>query len=242
MLSLSSHIDLSMQSSVLMSPLLFPFLHTYSLSMSFLGCKVLCININIFQGGLPRCLSSWWDFCCRAWFWEVFPFVWATLFCHLYLFDGDCFQYFQVLVIFLFSKHSDSFLISLFFSLCYLFFPFFIASIAHFSNFHFLMSSIYLRWLIFPCDFVNLYPQCTFYVCTWVVSLLLQIVMTKLHLPGSCLSGFSLQLKFFLPLLISLSCFSWLQEWILWFCQIFSTFSNNLLFHFARPYHWLFCD
>ena len=28
----------------------------------------------------PKCLSFWWDFCCRVWFCEAFLFVWGTLF------------------------------------------------------------------------------------------------------------------------------------------------------------------
>ena len=35
---------------------------------------------SILKGGKPRCLSFWWDFCCRVWFWVVFSFSWDTLF------------------------------------------------------------------------------------------------------------------------------------------------------------------
>ena len=29
---------------------------------------------------LTREKTFWWDFCCRAWFWKVFSFVWDTIF------------------------------------------------------------------------------------------------------------------------------------------------------------------
>ena len=41
---------------------------------------------NIFQKGLPGCLSPWWDFCCRIWFQEVFLFFWDITFLLFLLF------------------------------------------------------------------------------------------------------------------------------------------------------------
>ena len=35
---------------------------------------------SILQRRLSRFLFLWWYFCCKAWFWEVFMFLWGTLF------------------------------------------------------------------------------------------------------------------------------------------------------------------
>ena len=63
---------------------------------------------SIYQAGQP---FDEIDFCHIFWFRVVFSFSWDTLlnysFFHLHLFDGVCFQYYQVYVVFLFSKHSD---------------------------------------------------------------------------------------------------------------------------------------
>ena len=113
MSSLSPFINASIQPSILASPLLLSFLDTCSVSLSWIEYYVLCIVFNflsfspfvwvspltilrmilsIIQGGLLRYISLSWDFCCRAWFWEVF--FWGTLFlffpssmlvwCHLF--------------------------------------------------------------------------------------------------------------------------------------------------------------
>ena len=61
---------------------------------------------------LLRCLSFWWDFCCRAWFQEVFSFVWGTFsfflssllvwWCPLLIFPSTCnFPFLQVFSLFL---------------------------------------------------------------------------------------------------------------------------------------------
>ena len=85
---------------MLSSRLPLSFLDAYSLSMSSLGCKALCMVINFLSSGpfvrvlplsilrivqsiLPgqtRCLSLWWDLYCRVSFREAFSFVWSTLF------------------------------------------------------------------------------------------------------------------------------------------------------------------
>ena len=31
---------------------------------------------SVSRGGQPRCLSPWWDFCNKVWFWVVFSFSW----------------------------------------------------------------------------------------------------------------------------------------------------------------------
>ena len=129
--------DASMQSSMLVSSLSPYFLDTYSLSMSSLGRKDLCIVISF-----PVVFSICWNsflvhfkngseyltretamvsiplmrFCCWAWFRDFFFSF--SFFLHLYFFNGICFQYHQLLVIFLFFERSDSFLICQFYSFC----------------------------------------------------------------------------------------------------------------------------
>ena len=73
------------------------FLDTYSLFISSLGCKALCIVIRLlvllsiswkfslvhFKNDpeyLTRCLSLWWDFCNIVWFRVFFSFSWDILF------------------------------------------------------------------------------------------------------------------------------------------------------------------
>ena len=100
---------------------LFPLL-LYSLSMSSLGCKALCIIQSfpfsgpfvellmsilrmvpsILQRGQLRCLSLWWDFCYVVRFRVVFSFfrdiiIYFFLF-HFRLFDGVRFQFSQEFV------------------------------------------------------------------------------------------------------------------------------------------------
>ena len=76
------------------------FLDTYSLSISSMGCKALCIVLyflilwsiclnssffhlrmvpSILQGVQPRYLSLWCDFCYIVWFWIVFSFSYGTV-------------------------------------------------------------------------------------------------------------------------------------------------------------------
>ena len=63
-----------------------------------------------------------------------------------------------------------------------------------------------------------------------------------MHLPGRCLSGFSLLLKFFFQLSIPLSSFLWFLWWIWWLYQLSSTFLDSLLSSFVGPYHRPFCS
>ena len=113
--------------SSLASPLPYSFLDIYGLSLSSLKWKALCISINflvpwcsclsslllpfkmalsILRTEPPRCLTIWWDFCCRVWFQEVFLLIWDTFFSyffiHLRLLDGFRFHFSQLFVIFLF--------------------------------------------------------------------------------------------------------------------------------------------
>ena len=67
---------------------------------SFVGVLLSFISWmvpSILQGKLPRCLSLWWDSCSKAWFREVFSFVWDTLFKNLFfqlhLYDSVLFHY-----------------------------------------------------------------------------------------------------------------------------------------------------
>ena len=139
------------------SPLSSSFIETYTLSISSLGCKALGILINfhvllsiclssylilrIFSSNLqwvkPRCLSLCWDSCCEALFREVSSFVWDTLFVYV------CVQYSEILVGFLFSKHSDSFLIWQFYSFRYRSFP----TLDYGHGIFFSLNSISISWL-----------------------------------------------------------------------------------------------
>ena len=116
---------------------------------------------------------------------QKFSFSSEVLFSYFFLwsplFYGDRFQYSLVHVIFLFSKHSGSFLIWQFYSFCYFSSPFLLLAGHFFSlknsipiswlyilivciwvshSFSFLgnslMSSLYIRWLIFSSDLLNL--------------------------------------------------------------------------------------
>ena len=119
-------------SSMLARPLPASFLDI--LSMSYLACKALCIIINFlvfcsvcwrsslvyFRNG-PEYLTRGTTqefirlmrFLLYSFSFEFsrFPVVFFPLFFHLLLYDDVYFQYFQVLVSFLFSKHSYFFLI-----------------------------------------------------------------------------------------------------------------------------------
>ena len=137
------------------------------------------------------------------------------------MFNGISFQYFQVLYIF-FSPSIQ--ILSWFGSsilsfMCHL--PLILISMVDFSMpnsilmswlhipttcirvsnpFFFLannlMSSIYIRWLIFSYNLLSLYTPMYFWVCYWGASSVLKIVMVIVHLPGIYLSGSLLQLSF----------------------------------------------
>ena len=119
------------------------FLTTYSLSTSSLGCKASCIVIN-FLVLLSICLSTSLVYFMNGpeyltmnnsgvhlfdkiftaelglqKFSRFFEILFSYFFFHHHLFDGVRFQYSQVLVVFLFSKRSDTFLISLLYTFCY---------------------------------------------------------------------------------------------------------------------------
>ena len=74
-----------------------------------------------------------------------------------------------------------------------------------------LMSSMYIRWLIFSCDLFSCIRLCISWVCGWVASSLLQIVIVIAHL-GIYQSGSLSQLSFFFLLSIRLSRFSWFSR------------------------------
>ena len=97
----SSHlIDVSTLASIVVSPLSLSFLDSYSLSVSFLGCKALCIMSflvlwaicwisylvrfrtapSILRRGQPRCLYLWWDSCYTVSVRVVSSFSWRILF------------------------------------------------------------------------------------------------------------------------------------------------------------------
>ena len=127
----SSHlIDVSTLSFILASPLPPSFLGIYSLSTSFLpyasswvflfSCPFVGVLLwstlrmvpSILQGGQLRYLSLWWDFCYVVGFQVVSSFCWGILFFFLLfflsspMFNSIRFQYFHVLVSFLFTSVS----------------------------------------------------------------------------------------------------------------------------------------
>ena len=105
--------------------------------------------LSISQGGLPRSLFLWWDYCCRIWFQEAFSFFWVTSFLFFsFIFLCACFQHFRVLIIFLFFKHFNLFLICQFNSFCWLSFLIFIISMTHFSLPNSWWSSWFVRYFI----------------------------------------------------------------------------------------------
>ena len=135
MLSLSCLIDVSMLFSMLASPLP-SSLDTYSLSISSLGCKALCIVLSFlvfvsicwnsslvhFKNG-PKYLTRRtaqlfilfirflpYSFVSSSFLILLRYFKKFFLF-HLCLFDGVCLQYSLIFVIFFFSERSDFFLI-----------------------------------------------------------------------------------------------------------------------------------
>ena len=119
---------------------------TYNLSMSSFGCKTLCIIISflilrfIYRSSFPIHFKNGPKYLIRQTV-QVFIFFMRILLqnlvlrsflvClrytffsfHLFLFDGVCFQYFQILVSFLFSKQSSSSSISssYYFTCCVIF-------------------------------------------------------------------------------------------------------------------------
>ena len=70
--------------------------HSHLISLTFapfvliLLLSILRMVKSIFQWELPRCLSLWWDSCCRPWFQEVFSFLFSHFFFLFHLFDGAC--------------------------------------------------------------------------------------------------------------------------------------------------------
>ena len=102
--------------------------------------SILGIVPSILQVGLPRYLFILWDLCNRVFCSsEIFFF---NFFFPLCLFYDVRFQYFQVSIIYLFSKSSDSFLIWLFNSFRYLSFST-LMGIANIS----IQNSIPTSWL-----------------------------------------------------------------------------------------------
>ena len=193
MSSFSLRVHASTQSSMLASPIPPPFLDTYSLSMSSLRCKALCIVISFlalwhiswsyslvhFNNGpeyLTRCLSLWWDFCCRALFREGFSFVGDTLslfflssplvwWCSLLIFPNS--SNFPFLRAFCFFFDFAVLFLSLF-----VFFPLFTISMTHFS----ISNSIPISWLHILTIYIRVsnsflfFGNSLYYYCCCVVS------------------------------------------------------------------------
>ena len=173
---------------MLVSPLLPSFFDTQP--MSSLRCKALCIIFNFLVLWFI-CLSSCpiqklsrisYKGDCPG----VYPFdeisavelglekfshsykaFFSNLLFHLCLFIGVHFQYSQVLVIFLFSKHSDSFLIWLFYSFHYLSFFIFYYSMAHLS----MLNSILMSWLHIFIVYIKISNSFSFFANSLMLSM-----------------------------------------------------------------------
>ena len=157
----------------------------YALSRIFLSSglfvwgfrpSILIMVLSISQGQLSRCLSLWWDFCCRASFYRLRLWYSFSYFVFHLMFDGVRFQYFQILVVF-FSLLRFWFDGSLSYVICL--FPLFLMSKAQMPNSipiswlyilivfikvsncfslsaNSLLSSTYTRWKLISCDSVDL--------------------------------------------------------------------------------------
>ena len=149
-------------SSMLASPLP-PFLDSFSLChlSEVIPCPLLYI-----LGMVPSILQD--EISAKSLVFRTFlvRLRYSFVFCCLSLFNDVYFEYYQVLVIFLFSKFSDSFLTCQFFYIPL--FLLFLIKMLHtiltswpYINFlaNNLMWFIYIRWLIFFCDLVNLYAS-----------------------------------------------------------------------------------
>ena len=123
--SLSPCINASMQFSMLVSQFP-PFLVSYSLSMSSVRCKALCIIINflvlwffclssslVHFKNSPEYLTRRIKFMLQSLILRSFLILleYSYFFLYICLLDGVCFQNSQVLIMFLLSKCSDAFLI-----------------------------------------------------------------------------------------------------------------------------------
>ena len=82
---------------------------------------------------------------------------------HFWSFDGACFQYSQALVIFLFSKHSDSFPIWQFHVSVISLFSFFIIILVHFS----MPNLIPISWLYIRSDGIRVSKSYSFLQTAW---------------------------------------------------------------------------
>ena len=147
-----------------------------------LPLSVLNMVPSIFQGVLFSCLSLWRDFCRQV---KVFSFFWGSIF--LFNFFSSMLVWWGQISIFISTCNFFLLAFWLFLNLVILFihfflFPLFIMCMAYFSvlNFIFLswlyiliasirvtnsfsffvnssISSIFVSWLIFSCDLLNLW-------------------------------------------------------------------------------------
>ena len=99
-----------------------------------------------------------------------------------------------------------------------------------------LMSLMYIRWFIFSCNLLSLYPAVHF------LSMCLRSIMVIMNFKGDSASPWKIPLWilfqpiFFLLMSIQLSRFSWFSRWSLEVHVIFCTFWDSLLPSFAEPY------
>ena len=107
------------------------------------------------------------------------------------------------------------------------------------------MSSMYIRWLIFSCDLLSVYPAAHFRRM-WFSGIM--TIMNSacnraiVHLLGKCLFGSLFRLSFFLLLSATISRFSCSVRWSLWLHVIFCTLWDSVLSSFVGPYNLLFCS
>ena len=104
-----------------------------------------------------------------------------------------------------------------------------------------LVSSMYIRWLIFSCNLLSLYPAVHF-LSMWLRGIIAIMNRVIVYLLGKSLLGSLFQPSFFLLLSIQQSRFSRFSRWNLWLHVIICTFWDCLLSSFAEPYHMTFCS
>ena len=98
-----------------------------------------------------------------------------------------------------------------------------------------LMSSMYIRWLIFSCDLLSLYPAVHF------LSMWLSGMMAVMNIKGDSASPWKIPLWIFVstkllpPALSSTLHVCMVFRWSLWLHVIFCTFWDSVLSSFVEP-------
>ena len=103
-----------------------------------------------------------------------------------------------------------------------------------------LMSSMFIKWLIFSCDLLSLYPAVHF-LRMWLSGIMaIEIVMVIVHFPGKYLFGFLFLLSFFFLLSIPLSRFIWSSRSTVRLDRAFYTFLNSVIYSLGGAYRKVF--